>query len=534
MPQEKRDAPDSGAPNGSSSCPTQPSRKRVQLSSAAAASPAESLQADPCSAATLHPNTNPPASPPSLHAAPTSAAHSPHGIPPKAFYGATSFIAPALHGGRGRLSALRASRNDPSRTFRVFATQQLCMDFCDARSGLGLRVWSFEVDGCGRRRYVAASYESFWRRYAGFLRRGVQTHFYEVIREGYASKLYFDLEFLRGHNPQARAEDMVEAVVQVCAEVCGREVRRRNGDVVELDSTTERKFSRHLVFEGLVFWDNVQAGDVARRVVEKIAERDEALVMVWDKDGGRVPFVDLGVYTRNRCFRLVGSSKFGKTQQLAEVGKGQSEGRLAVGKRMFMRSLVCAVDGGVALLGSPRAAGGGREAGERKGGVREHGGFQRASGERSEFPAVDAYVEQLVGGHGGGIYGVTVVSGADVVMYAIKGGYKFCARIGRHHRSNNVILVADVRKGEMHQRCFDPDCRGFRSAPWRLPPDVGGFLDAEVSDECLNEMMARVEGRGEAGGFDGGVADEELNRLMDAVYGKGGADGGGDGDDCGA
>lgn len=490
MPQEKRPALEPCTP-----CPTGPSRKRVQLA------PDTPRPADST------PTSKVPASPDPIR---TPSPPLPT-ITPKSFYGTPTFVPPALHPGRGRLSALRASRNDPARVFRVFPAQQPALDFCDAHPSLALRVWAFEIDGQGRRRYVAASYASFWRAYARFLRRGGRLHFYEVIRSRHASKLYFDLEFLRAHNAGAEPERMVDALVQACAELSGREVRREGEDVVELDSTTRRKFSRHLVFQRLAFHDNVQAGEFARRVVQRVAEREEGLVMVRAADGAKTAFVDLGVYTKNRCFRLVGSSKFGKEQRLVQRGAGQ-KGRVGVSKRLFVRALVCSVEAGVELMGcvSPmRGVAGGGGGGGRGGGGAE---FRRVVGEKSAYPAVDEYVRALVGGAGGGIYGVTVVSGAETVMYAIRGGYKYCGRVGRHHRSNNVILIADLRRGEMYQKCFDPDCRGYRSEAWAMPVGGGGYIDADVSDAWLNEVMDGMER-----GFDGGVADEELNRVMDQL-----------------
>lgn len=48
------------------------------------------------------------------------------------------------------------------------------------------------------------------------------------------------------------------------------------------------------------------------------------------------------------------------------------------------------------------------------------------------------------------------------VTYQIAGN-KFCARIGRQHKSNHVMIVVDCDRGCMCQKCWDPDCRGFSS-----------------------------------------------------------------------
>lgn len=86
------------------------------------------------------------------------------------------------------------------------------------------------------------------------------------------------------------------------------------------------------------------------------------------------------------------------------------------------------------------------------------------------------------------------MTASDTIMYAIKGGYKYCANIGRHHESNNVILIADLRFRLMSQKCFNPDCRGFRSDPWPIPQQVFE-LSAGVSVAMLWRMMTEFRTR---------------------------------------
>lgn len=59
----------------------------------------------------------------------------------------------------------------------------------------------------------------------------------------------------------------------------------------------------------------------------------------------------------------------------------------------------------------------------------------------------------------------------DSLVYIISGQYKFCERIGRHHKSNNILFVAHVSAGMYHQKCLDPECRAvnYRSRDYLLP-----------------------------------------------------------------
>jgi hypothetical protein len=62
------------------------------------------------------------------------------------------------------------------------------------------------------------------------------------------------------------------------------------------------------------------------------------------------------------------------------------------------------------------------------------------------------------------------------IRYHIGGGYKYCANVGRHHRSNGVMLDVSLNQTMCHraltQSCWDAECRqsGFaRSVPEGVP-----------------------------------------------------------------
>lgn len=378
---------------------------------------------------------------------------------------------------------LEAVRKDPSLRIQSFPTQQQAIDHV-IKQNLSLKLWSNEIDKTGKRRYVTGSYKGFWRFYSRCLRRPNSFHFYEVIRERHPCKLYFDLEYKRGEN-NCDGEKMVEALIAMVAKITGGTVRRHSEDVAELDSTTEDKFSRHLIFECIAFHDNIQAGVFAHRVVDALCEEDENLVMI-NKGQSRVPFVDLGVYTKNRCFRIVGSSKYARTARLLQLGH-HPKARVALSRQFFIRSLVCSVKKSVTLRGTPSPWEQISEAGSSCHKVTP--GISTYKREyASRYPHIDGYIYSIIEPCGGGINSVTTV-GEDSLIYAIKGGYKYCDNIGRHHKSNNVMLVVELEKRRIHQKCFDPDCRGFRSQSRPIPEIV-----FEASDnEALDLMAEQVE-----------------------------------------
>ncbi|CAN8068567.1 unnamed protein product [Agarophyton chilense] len=398
---------------------------------------------------------------------------------------------------------LRAVRNDADILVNTFHTQLQAFDHAD-KAPMRVQVWSNEIDSSGKRRYLTASYDAFWRFYSRCIRRSNILHFYEVIRSQRACKLYFDLEYKRAQNT-CDSETMIDSLVEEVSKLANLSLQRHSENVIELDSTTDIKFSRHLVFQDIAFYDNTQAGLFAQKVVDHLKERDENLILV-NKDDTKVSFVDLSVYTKNRCFRILGSSKFGKSAHLLPFGH---EGdRLSFSKHYFMGSLVCSVMKGVPIRGNPTPL---QTSLRVKVGLGQLSSTERRfeQNRKSPHPSVDEYVLSIVEPHGGGIYGITIV-GEHLLVYAIKGGYKYCANIGRHHKSNNVLLLADMDNRTMYQKCFDPDCRGFRSPSWAMPVTV----IEEINDDDLYRLANEVED------LDGGLSDSALNAVIDGTSGQ--------------
>jgi hypothetical protein len=231
--------------------------------------------------------------------------------------------------------------------------------------------------------------------------------------------------------------------------------------------------------------------------------------------GTRRAMVDAGVYTRNRCFRTLLSAKFGRSAHLrpADEAAQREEGEEA----LFFRSLVCWVDDAAHLLlapgvpehprglpGAPPPAGAAGAAGGEWSVTSAAGGGGGAAPRGAEGSAVDPvadYVVRVWNERAGGARGFVRSRAAPpgqgagargVVVYRVEGN-RFCATVGRAHRSNGIMLVVDAARGVFYQKCFDEDCRarGGRSEALPLPP----------------HLAALVTGAGGGGG--GGVGEEE-------------------------
>jgi hypothetical protein len=138
-----------------------------------------------------------------------------------------------------------------------------------------VHVFSVEIGEDGRRRFIAATHSSFWARYAAMA--ASDRHHYEVIPEAAPCKLYFDVEYSRESHPEliphehALVETLIDVVRSAVRSVYGFDPNPATS-IIDLESTTEKKFSRHLVFTDVVFADNREMGSfVAQHVVAAAA-----------------------------------------------------------------------------------------------------------------------------------------------------------------------------------------------------------------------------------------------------------------------
>jgi len=218
------------------------------------------------------------------------------------------------------------------------------------RSGAS-RAWAFDLpsrDGGGApKAYVAASAPVFAALYEGL--PPASRNAYEVIDAALPCWVYFDLEFVRsatlnlavdGERLSTLVVDTAVAILEEALSEAEQAVELHGADaalarravaegrleveVVALDSHRVDKWSRHAILRPhlllpsgarvpLLLASQEQAGRVAKAVIARLGQQLDV-----DKRGGGgvACFVDKSVYSCNRAFRLVGSSKLGSTAVL--------------------------------------------------------------------------------------------------------------------------------------------------------------------------------------------------------------------------
>ncbi|KAK5602134.1 hypothetical protein CRENBAI_016135 [Crenichthys baileyi] len=411
----------------------------------------------------------------------------------------------------------------PSSVWRLFPRQSLAFSFAQSCKE-AVHVFALEKEKApvGQRIYLVTSYSELWHYYRVYPQSLM--HCYEVIPEEAVCKLYFDLEFHKPSNKGSDGKSMVARLIQyVCDKLMGvYGIECSVENVLNLDSSTEEKFSRHLIFmlQNAAFKDNIHVGRFIHAILQPIVtklrsesglckgdvpqtdsdrqphvvsetaqspdikrrkqeETDLSFLLVKNKDGHSCLFVDLGVYTKNRNFRLYKSSKVGKNAAFTVAQDNQFAAKPAKGmsveESVFLASLVC----NISFTGQRILTWETPETKEAKtptphceqGSDSNPGTFSGCLS--SPYREVDNFVLTLVRKDGlqGSIRRWSCFAAEQLLVYDIA-KYRWCENVGRFHKSNNVMIVVDLKEEVWYQKCHDPDCRNFRSSSFPLPQEI--------------------------------------------------------------
>jgi hypothetical protein len=63
---------------------------------------------------------------------------------------------------------------------------------------------------------------------------------------------------------------------------------------------------------------------------------------------------------------------------------------------------------------------------------------------------------------------------------------RYCEHIGREHKSNHVMYIVDFQTAAYYQKCYDPDCQGYRSplrpVPWDVMPELSSVVESAKTE----------------------------------------------------
>ncbi|XP_043749466.1 DNA-directed primase/polymerase protein isoform X5 [Cervus elaphus] len=227
-----------------------------------------------------------------------------------------------------------------------------------------------------------------------------------------------------------------------------------------------------------------------------------SFLIVKNDMGEKRLFVDLGVYTRNRNFRLYKSSKIGKyvALEVAEDNRfcpTQSK-NISKENQYFLSSLVSNVRFSDALriltCDIPQSKQRIQCLNRTSTSVETIEGFQC-----SPYPEIDQFVLSLVNKNGikGGIRRWNYFFPEELLVYDIC-KYRWCENIGRAHRSNNIMILVDLKNEVWYQKCHDPVCKAenFKSDCYPLPAEVCLLFLLKEEEEFATDTTANAETKG--------------------------------------
>ena len=177
----------------------------------------------------------------------------------------------------------------------------------------------------GLRKFLITTWRHFYQVYKHMNLN--QRVYYECILENRPCRLYFDIEYSKHLNADLDGEFALKLLKEfVVLEIKKRFASQKEcqmdnqiQDMVDLDSSTDSKFSHHLILN-VYFTNNSHAGRFVQYLIHEMSIHSENINSEWNAlkclyiktDKGFQWMIDEGVYSRNRNFRLYLSSKLDK------------------------------------------------------------------------------------------------------------------------------------------------------------------------------------------------------------------------------
>lgn len=154
------------------------------------------------------------------------------------------------------------------------------------------KIYSMDVNTKGAKQFMARTLPSMWE-----MMQSGHRNYCEII-EDRPCHMYFDLDEGNVREQWGILEKMLDAMFHAMKSHVG------TVQYIFLDASKGEKKSAHIIVmaEKYLLESPVQGRALYQRLV--------------DIYGDDVPQIDLGVYTRNRCFRMLGNSKYGQDRPL--------------------------------------------------------------------------------------------------------------------------------------------------------------------------------------------------------------------------
>ena len=296
----------------------------------------------------------------------------------------------------------------------------------------------------------------------------LQPHFYECLMEHRPSRLFIDVDSTH----QLDINELVEMLrAGIAAKFAGIQP-----DIQLLDSTGPNKYSWHIIVTNVILKNVYHVGAFVRRLVLYMADSPLAAV------------IDTAIYTRNRMFRLTGSSKMGSERVLRSIS-GTPWQDLVVQVPCEQPLICLEIDESEPTSTSHKPEDLFMDNGNDTWSLRG----QRAPGgsflDRNPLLTpildwLDRYEQAKI------IH--RKIKLLETGYYIVPANSRKCYIANRTHKGNAIWYMIALSEKKIYQRCLDDDC-GKRRHLMNIPPEVwhkwsGAWMSVEPPPNNQNTL----------------------------------------------
>lgn len=318
-------------------------------------------------------------------------------------------------------------------------------------------MFSMEITTTGKRFFFRMEYDLMYKSYRYFS----EPHFYEVIPENHPCHLYFDIEFLFAEHNDFDGDKLVNDLILLVDDKLFSLFGRTDYEIIDLEATSEKKFSRHLIFHSdtFMFRNNSHVGYFVQ--TEILTHPEFAQI------------VDPAVYSKNRNFRCIWCTKKANGSNYPLIPKDKTNSKPSFSNlEYFLKTLIAyPPKTNPHLIGYPHIDNPPISKQVKTSTVQIKASNQPSDNQKKGSSGDKQDIEQFAiksFAPNGYISKISYSPEFDTISLFVEGS-KYCQNIGREHKSNHIYLICKLSQGYITQRCFDPDCRGYESPPVEIP-----------------------------------------------------------------
>lgn len=394
---------------------------------------------------------------------------------------------------------------------------------------LPIGVFAEETASNGSRNYIVSSYESIWYYISSLCK--YERHIYEVILVDQPCWLYFDIEYNKNKynlDDHKILKDFTNYLQTWIHSTFGCSIDKN--DIIYIRSDSTDKFSYHIIVKRIdinqqfstLFKNNLSMKVFINHFISYLEKNN---ILLTELDHFKLQnIVDTGVYTKNRCFRMLYSSKYGKNSilQIDEENTGfeltnilpiklfrsmitflniQDILKSSIISRKYIINRLCLdLDkfglSNININEAPQE----RIVNGENGCIPKHlvkvieyvvlfwnklseelrnnpkqTLFNLKENELTDFCMKKInfdFVEKLSLNIKAYINTTMYFKEREIIIISFTKLNKLCFNVEREHISNGIKLIVDFNNKRFYQKCFDPDCTSFKSRSFIIPASL--------------------------------------------------------------